>query len=419
MAISIRRADSSHHIGVEPSARRPQARVLYISPQPFFESRGTPLRVLQMIRALCAAGHEVHLASFPIGSAMPVAGMVHHRAAGIPGIRFVPIGFSLRKIALDAMLAVRSWRLMLTRRFDVVHCVEESVFFALPLARLRGIPVIFDLNSSVAHSLEYSGAVRNPVLIRWAKRLQAAALRRSQLAITVGESLSEEGVRSLGVTMPIAEIEDCPMAESIRDADPTAVSVIRRRHRLERNPIVVYTGNLAAYQGIDLLFDAVPALIARCPAARVLVVGGDAREIEWSRSMLAERGIGEYVVFAGQQAPERMPDYMGAADVLVSPRRGGRNTPLKLYSYMHSGRPIVATDLPTHTQVLDRTTAVLCDASPAALAEALAAVLAHPESYEALGIAARRRVAERYSEAAFSRKLLDAYDRLLEGARTS
>ena len=394
-------------------------RVLLVSPQPFFESRGTPLRVLQMIRALCGAGHEVHLASFPIGTPMPVAGMIHHRAAGVPGITSVPIGFSLRKIALDAMLALRTWRLILTGCFDVVHCVEESVFFALPLARLRGIPVIFDLNSSVAHSLEYSGAVRSPLLIGWAKRLQAGALRWSQLAITVGESLSEEGVRSLGVTMPIAEIEDCPMAESIRDADPAAVSAIRRRYGVDRNPVVVYTGNLAAYQGIDLLFEAVPALIARCPAACVLVVGGDAREIESARAMLAARGIGEYVVFAGQQAPDAMPDYMGAADALVSPRRGGRNTPLKLYSYMHSGRPIVATDLPTHTQVLDRTTAVLCEPSPAALAESLAAVLAHPERYQALGIAARRRVAERYSESAFSRKLLDAYDRLLEGARTS
>ena len=350
---------------------------------------------------------------------MPVAGMTHHRAARVPGITSVPIGFSVRKVALDAMLALRTWRLLLTGRFDVVHCVEESVFFAIPLARLRVIPVIFDLNSSVAHSLEYSGAVRNPSLIRWAKALQAAALRRSQLAITVGESLSEEGVRSLGVAMSIAEIEDCPMAESVRDADPAAVSAIRRRHGLDRSPVVVYTGNLAAYQGIDLLFEAVPALIARCPAARVLVVGGDEREIESARSLLTARGIGEYVVFAGQQVPERMPDYMAAADVLVSPRRGGRNTPLKLYSYMHSARPIVATDLPTHTQVLDRTTAVLCEASPAALAEALAAVLARPASYQGLGIAARQRVAERYSEAAFSRKLLDAYDRLLEGARTN
>ena len=393
--------------------------MLLISPQPFFESRGTPLRVLQMLRVLGNAGYDVHLLSYPIGSAFPVAGVTHHRSLAVPGIRAVPVGFSWRKMLLDAAMALSVLRRMLFEKWDVVHCVEESIFFALPAARLSGARVIFDLNSSVAHQLEYSGAVRNPVLLRAARALQASALRHAQLAITVGASLTEEGVRSLGSRIPVADIEDAPVREALVAPDPAQVETVRRELGIGRAPTVVYTGNLAAYQGVDLLLDAVPVLIARCPTARVVLVGGDPQEIERMRGTLASRGLGGVVLLLGQQPTARMPELMAMADALVSPRRGGRNTPLKIYSYMHAGVPIVATALPTHTQVLDPSTAVLCEPTPEALGEALASVLERPGEFAQLGRAARDRARAEYSGERFARKLLDAYDGLVGGTLSS
>ena len=394
-------------------------RVLLVSPQPFFEERGTPLRVLQMVRSLCAGGAEVHLASYHLGSAVAIEGLVHRRAPRVPGVRRVAVGFSWRKLVLDAVLALHVWRILLGRRFDVVHCVEESIFFVLPLARLRGIPAIFDLNSSVAHQLEYGGTISRRPLVALARAIQAAALRGSKLAITVGRALTEEGVRSLGSTIPVAEIEDCPVGPIDASVDPLALASLRRGLGLEDHPVVVYTGNLAGYQGVDLLLDAVPVLLRRRPDARVLIVGGEATQIAAMKAMLAERGHAGAVLFAGQQPASRMRTWMALGDLLVSPRRGGRNTPLKLYSYMASGVPIVATDLPTHTQVLDPDTAVLCVPTPEALGTAMADVLDAPATYESLAANARRRVEEQYSPAAFQRKLLDAYARLLGGATFS
>ena len=395
-----------------PAARR---RVLYVSPQPFFEQRGTPLRVRQMLRSLRAGGHEVDLASYHLGAPADVPGLRHVRAWRVPGIDAVKVGFSWQKIVLDASLALRVWALMLTRRYDVVHCVEESVFFVLPLARALRIPVVFDLNSSVAHALEYGGAVRSQRLLAAARAIQAAALRRSALAVTTGSALTEEGVRGLGVAIPVAEVEDCPIDDGSAP-DAGLVERLRRDHVPGGARVVVYTGNLASYQGIDLLFEALPWLVARCPAAHLLVVGGDAADIARARAGLAERALDAFVTFAGQQPAERMSAFMALGDALVSPRRGGRNTPLKLYSYMHSGVPIVATDLPTHTQVLDDSCAVLCPATPDGLGAALASVLDAPERFAPVAEAARRRVAERYSADAFAGKLLAAYDAI--GAAT-
>src|SRR5674476_725686 len=91
-------------------ARRPRVmRILIIAPQPFFAQRGTPINVRQMVQTLCEAGHEVHLATYPMGEAVRLPGLVIHRAMPIPGVRTVPIGFSWRKVALDIVLALRVW----------------------------------------------------------------------------------------------------------------------------------------------------------------------------------------------------------------------------------------------------------------------------------------------------------------------
>jgi glycosyltransferase involved in cell wall biosynthesis len=390
----------------------PHARVLLVAPQPFFELRGTPLNVLAMLRTLCAAGYDVHLATFGIGETVPIDGLTYHRAFAAPFARAVPIGFSASKLVHDAALALLVARLLVQHHFDVVHAVEEALFFTLPLARARGIPVIADVDSCLSDQLAYGGTLRSPSALRAARAIEGAALRRSRLAITVCRSLTEM-VAERAPALPVAQVEDCAPEGSDALPDLARVAELRQSFNPEHAPLAVYTGNLAAYQGIALLFDSLPDLAARLPAARLLVVGGEPAEIDRARASLAERGASHLVRFAGRQPPERMADFMALADALVSPRVGGENTPLKIYAYMASGRPIVATNGRTHTQVLDEQTALLCAPTPAALGAAIADVLATPGVYAARGEAARERVVRDYSRVAFSRKLLDAYGSVL------
>jgi glycosyltransferase involved in cell wall biosynthesis len=394
------------------------ARVLLVSPQPFFEVRGTPLNVLQMARALGGAGYDVHLATYAIGATVSVPGVTYHRAAAVPTVESVPPGFSWRKVVMDIPLAALVWRLLLTRRFDVVHAVEESAFFVLPIARVRRVPMIYDLDSSISDQLEYSGALRSQALLGLVRRAERAVLARSALAITVCEALTRT-VHRLGSGTRVVQIEDCPLDELLLDPTTDEIAALRAEHGLGNAPVVVYTGNLESYQGVDLLIDALPALAARCPGARVLIVGGEAAHIDAARAAVERRGCGPMVTFAGKRPPGQMAAHMALGSALVSPRRSGENTPLKLYSYMHSGVPIVATDLPTHTQVLDQATAVLCPPEPEALGAALARVLLHPSDHREQARAARERVQRHYSAEAFRDKLLAAYRLVLDGSRTS
>jgi glycosyltransferase involved in cell wall biosynthesis len=393
-------------------------RILLIAPQPFFSQRGTPINVRQMVQTLSEAGHEVHLATYSIGDPVSIPGLRIHRALPIPGVRRVPIGFSWRKVALDGLLALTTWRLIAGKRFDVVHAIEESVFFALPAARLRRIPVIYDLDSWLSDQLAYGGRLRNGVILRVLRRIERAALRRSRLAITVSASLSD-AVHAMEPNVPVAQIEDCPLDEALRAPDPARMARLRASYALGERRAVVYTGNLESYQGIGLLLDAF-ALVARARTdAALVLVGGSAAQVAAVRARAASLGLGDRVVLTGQRPAEEMPEWMAIGDVLVSPRLHGGNTPLKLYSYMWSAVPIVATDLPTHTQVLDASVAVLRPATAEGLASGILDVLADPARFAPLGVAARALVASDYSRDAFRRKLLAAYASIAPDVRSS
>jgi len=123
----------------------------------------------------------------------------------------------------------------------------------------------------------------------------------------------------------------------------------------------------------------------------------------------AELGIDQAVRFAGRHPIEQMPEFMGLAAVLVSPRAEPLVTPLKIYAYMASGRPIVATDLPTHTDVLDEGSAILVPPTAEGLAEGIVQVLADPQRASRLGHEARRKAEQQHTAASLRRKLLDAY----------
>ena len=107
---------------------------------------------------------------------------------------------------------------------------------------------------------------------------------------------------------------------------------------------------------------------------------------------------------------EDLASYLAQADILVSPRIQGNNTPMKLYSYLDSGKALLATDLTTHTQVLDTQVAILAEPTPEAFAQGLLDLIHHPERRFMLGQAGKKLVEEKYSYSAFRTKLDGLYN---------
>jgi glycosyltransferase involved in cell wall biosynthesis len=151
---------------------------------------------------------------------------------------------------------------------------------------------------------------------------------------------------------------------------------------------------------------------ARRPDAKLLLAGGKPDQVERARIQAKTAGLEKVAIFAGERPAAEIPHYLLAADVLVSPRSKGTNTPLKIYQYLRSGKPIVATRLLTHTQVLSDETAMLTGAGPAEFAEGILAVLADPARAAALGARARALAETKYSYEAYLERTRRACDAL-------
>jgi len=383
-------------------------RILFLAPQPFFEVRGTPLAVRHLVQALAALGHEVDLLTFPRGEAAPLPGVRHLRSLDLPVGR-VKAGPSVAKMALDVPFIVEAKVRLTLGRYDVVHAVEEAAHLIAPFARLFGIPLVVDVDSSIPDQLRYSGfATRGPVL--WmAEALERHALRHAAAAVTVCTSLTE-GVRERAPGLPVFQIEDPPLTDHRRLPENAELDGLRRDLGLSPAAVVLYSGNFEPYQGVELLVDATPEV----PGIQVLFMGGEEAEIERLRARARDLGVAERCVFAGKRPPSELPLFLAAASVLASPRRKGTNTPFKLYTYLASGRPIVATRIASHTQVLDDGLAFLVDPTPAALAAGLRAALERPDDARARAGRALALFEREFSEERYREKVARAYAAVAE-----
>ena len=211
-------------------------------------------------------------------------------------------------------------------------------------------------------------------------------------------------MRARAPRTPLFQIEDPPLVSAAQLPAPEAARALRAGLGLSADaPVVLYTGNFEPYQGVELLLEAA----ARLPEAQFLFVGGEPHEIERLKARAATSGA--RAVFAGKRPPEQLPELIGLSDVLASPRTLGQNTPFKIYTYLASGRPLVATRIPTHTQLLDDGLAFLVEPTAEALAEGLRQAL-HDRAEAARRAAAGLALVEReYSPARYREKVAAAY----------
>jgi glycosyltransferase involved in cell wall biosynthesis len=379
-------------------------RILFLAPQPFFEVRGTPLAVLALLRALSGLGHRVDLLSYPQGEPVELPGLVHRRSLRVPGVGRVRAGPSLAKLALDVPFALQAFWRMAVGRYDVVHAVEEAAHLAAPLAGLLRLPLVADVDSSIPDQLRYTGfATRGPLL--WlAAALERRALRQAAAVITVCGSLSE-GVRRTAPRARIFQIEDPPLSDLRAPPAPEAVAALRASLRLSALPVVLYSGNFEPYQGVELLVDAA----ARVPEAQFVFMGGETAEIAALRARAGSAGAAPRCAFSGKRPPAELPAFLALADVVASPRLRGENTPFKLYTYLASGKPLVATRIPTHTQLVDDSLAILAEPSAEGLAAGIRQALARPDDAAARARRARELIDREYSASRFAEKVRDAY----------
>ncbi|WP_422050750.1 glycosyltransferase family 4 protein [Shimia sp.] len=381
-------------------------RILVLAPQPFFSLRGTPIALLMLLESLAAKGHEIDMLTFAEGDPVEIKGVNIFRVADLAPLRGIRPGFSGKKAFADLLMTAMAIAILSRNRYDVIHAVEEMAYVARWLKPIFRVPYVFDLDSSIPMQIEEKYNLPGPIK-RMLEATERGALRRATAAITCCPAL-ERIARANAPELPVKTITDVSLLDgALIKQDDVDTSDARFDA-----PVAMYVGNLEHYQGLDLLME---GLARALPQRRMhlVVIGGASEDITRYKAKAADLGIGDVSHFLGPRPISALRAYLRAADIVVSPRLIGVNTPMKVYSYLDSGRPLLATALSTHTQVIGEDIAHLVAPTPEAMAQGLLHLTANPEAAKALAARAKERVKAEFSHAAFQARLSEFYETIV------
>ena len=313
---------------------------------------------MMMCRALVrAAASRSHVATLPGGDDVAMPGLVLHRVPRLP----LASSGSRSASRPPSCSTTGCWpancsRLLLRGRYDIVHAIEEAGFYAVPLARLFGLPAMIDLDSDLVLQLREHGSCLARALAARPGGCAGSRCDRAAAALTVTGHLSRDRTGREPADHGCSRSPTCRSRTRCGAPDPARMADLPRGARPRRPASRGLHRQLRPAPGASRSCSRRMPEVLRRPSRRRAGRGrrraGRGRAA--CRQQADELGVGAEVRLIGRRPPDTMPEYMGMAEVLVSPRQEPYITPLKIFSYMASGRPIVATDLPTHTVVLDR-----------------------------------------------------------------
>jgi glycosyltransferase involved in cell wall biosynthesis len=327
----------------------------------------------------------VDVVTFPVGRGVDIPRVRVVRTFNPLRFRHVPIGLSARKLVLDLCLMGTTYRLLKRRRYFSVHGVEEGGFIAAVLGRRFGVPVVYEMQSSLPEQLRRHRLLRFSAVQRALRACERWLLRRVDVvACSMGLG---ELVRRAAPTVVLREWLYPAPSGAVADG---VVDALRGELRIAPDaPVVLYSGTFERYQGLADVLAAMPRIRAAVPGAVLVLVGAESGRAAGLLRHAASLGLDDGVRVVARRPREQMAPFFALADVLLAPRAAGANLPLKLFHYMAAGRAIVATGAGRgHARVADTRVVVVRHDAPA-IADAVARLLHDRRLASDLGARAR------------------------------
>ena len=322
---------------------------------------GYTFRTAALLREQRALGWETfHLTS-------PKQGETSTLFEDVDGLRFyrtplatgtlakLPIG---KELALMKQLETRLKEVACEIRPDIIHA-HSPVLNALPaikVARELGIPVVYEIrafweDAAVDHGSTTEGSLRYLAT----RKLETRAIQQVDHVFTICEGLRADIVARGIPSNKVTVIPNAVDVESFQLASPPDPQ-LQEKLGLTGKTVVGFIGSFYAYEGLDLLLDALPELICQHPDIRVLLVGGGPQEANLRQQ--AERlGVEKYVIFTGRVPHKEVNRYYDLINILAYPRHPMRLTelvtPLKPLEAMAQGQLFVASDVGGHKELVE------------------------------------------------------------------
>tara|TARA_Y100000310_G_C20653444_1_gene800713 strand:- start:346 stop:1500 length:1155 start_codon:yes stop_codon:yes gene_type:complete len=330
-------------------------KVLVIAACPFVDDRGTPLRILGLVRGLQANGIDVHIVSYHLGRDLP--DLKIHRIRNNPYKKMAP-GPSWGKPFLDTVLVKKTIQIARKEKIQYIigSHVEGAAIGLIAKTFLPGRKIFFDAHTAFADELVAFKTIKpNKVTYHAVKKIEKHMVKKCNHIFVDSPTLKTQ-FEKLGALEKNISVVPTGIDASTYDIPKEEIQQVRKSLGIEQQ-LFLYAGTLAPYQGIDLLLQAFSNVANQ--STRLVVIGGSKEESAPYKQRFPHRQIS----FLGKIPFQDIPRYILASDILVAPRLPSKGTSsqraTKIISYMASGKPIIATDIPAHTCMINQENATI------------------------------------------------------------
>lgn len=327
------------HENPSPPGTKPR-RAAYIGSPELFSRGASAIHVMKMCQAMGRLGIDTDLILSTPGTASNLR--VYYGVE--PSFKIVPFPYFKSSFARNVLHGIRAAVYTGMRRGQYDITVTRNIVYALLAARVFRLPVVYDAHHPLVPGARhlFRSLKDSPNLVRFSTNTRGLA------DIYLGEGLPPEKLVVAHNGVDLERYAHLPSKDEARQ---------KLGLPLDKD-IICYSGNIYEGRGIELLID----ISLRLPDAKFLIVGGRDEDVLRYRHLASEKKASGFKL-TSYVSHDIVPLYLAAADMLVLPYTTGMTikggtvatdftSPIKLFEYMASGRPIVATALPSVEELL-------------------------------------------------------------------
>ncbi len=316
--------------------------ILHVVATPFPANQGTAAAVRELINALVKRGHEIHIVTYYNGEDTTIPDVYIHRIPSLGGRRDESfVGFTKKRPLLDLALAFKTLQVARKVRPHVIHAHHhEGVLAAFPSRFITRIPVVYHCVASMEEELPLF--IRPRFLIRRLGRFLDAFI--PHLADCCGVASPDLINTICRDGFSHKSVFDLPTIVDTSKFNEIDGMGFREMYGITNNPVVLYTGTIDEFQGIDNLLKSMAIVIREIPSAKLIMAVSISNGVQVKKyeALAEEIGLKNNVLFLEGVPFNELPHLLAASDVAVMPRGRCAGFPVKLLNYMAAGKPIAA-----------------------------------------------------------------------------
>jgi len=328
---------------------------------------GIRTRLSHTLAALASLGYDVDVLSLPTASPPDFAsGIKAFPVRPPPFCKHLPDYPSMRRAIFNLRMLFKAILLASRNVYTLIHGVNDCGVVASLAGRVTQTPFVFERDSNFCRDGRWSA---RRLWCRLYGLLERNALKRAD-AVIGSDTDTISILARFGRHSRACIIPDIP--SFLQEPSAPALNLARIRFRSgDTYRLITCVGSGKHINNEDMLFNAIPHVLAAIPQARFVFVGGTEKDIHTMRKALDKAGLADAVIFPGFLPCAELAPLLAISDVLVSPRRKGTRASSEVIDYLQSGVPIVAADTPASRALLSPDNALIVKPTPEALAEGI------------------------------------------------